>query len=298
MRTESLNVRLDRYRPVLSILYLSAGGVAAVVGVMMFLGMPFSLLTCAVSMGTIFGVYALNRFTDLREDFANDSSRSAFFAQHGRLLRVTQGVLGLVVAVLMVTGRLSAYFMALIAVGVVYSCWLIPWLGRDGKLAFVRLKEVPFMKNIIVSVLWGASVFVVPVLLAGRSVGGEELFAVGLLAGSMMLSTFNNTLFGDILDERGDRMVGTRTLPVLIGTRPCAAALGLLDTLWVLTVTTLALIHPVRPAVLVLVYVLALYPAVYLVPYWNNTLHRARLEFLSEFDLMLFAFGAAIASLV
>ncbi len=297
MHTLWLNARLDRYRPVLSILYLSAGGVMAVVGVMMYLGVEFSALSCVVSLGTIFGVYALNRFTDLREDFANDSARSVFFTQHRGLFRLTVLALAGVVVSLTAAGRLSVYFLGLLAVGVVYSCRLIPWKRPGGHLVFLRFKEVPLVKNVLVSALWGASVFVVPIMLTGRSVAGQELFSVGLLAGAMMLSTFNNTLFGDILDEKGDRLVGTRTLPVLLGTRPCAVVLALVDSLWLLTATMVVLVRPVSAPVLVLVYVLGVYPAVYLVPYWNEKLSRTRLEFLSELDLMVFAVGMGVISL-
>jgi hypothetical protein len=45
---------------------------------------------------------------------------------------------------------------------------------------------------------------------------------------------------------------------------------------------------------LVLLFVLGVYPAVYLIPYWYEKLRRERLEFLSELDLMLFAVGMAV----
>jgi 4-hydroxybenzoate polyprenyltransferase len=298
MHTATIGTRLNRYGPVLSILYLSAGGVSAVLGVMMYLEMPFSWLACGVSMGIIFGVYSLNRFTDLREDFANDSARSVFFASHKGLLRWTFGVMSAVVGVLVITNKLSLYFLALLLVVVVYSCRLVPWVKRDGALVFLRLKEVPLVKNLLVSVLWGASIFVVPVILSGMAVESVAALPVGLLAGAMMLSTFNNTLFGDVLDERGDLLVGTRTLPVILGARPCVAFLALINTFWLAGVAVAAVLMPIAPPVLALVFILGVYPALYLVPYWRETLDRRTLEFLSELDLMLFALGMAVVSLV
>ena len=75
-----------------------------------------------------------------------------------------------------------------------------------------------FVKNLAVSFLWGACVFVVPILYSPIPV--IQSSCMMLLPGiGLFLSTLNNTLFDDILDEDGDRVAGIRTLPTVWGAR-------------------------------------------------------------------------------
>jgi len=282
----------------LLVLYLAFGGVLSVVGAMMYLGLPFSLLTCLVSGGTIFGVYLLNRFTDVREDFANDTVRSVFFVSHRSLLRLAYVAFTGVVVTLVLTGSLNAYFMSLLLLGVVYSCRLVPWYEPGRGLRFVRLKDTPLVKNVLVSALWGVSVFAVPLLLSRAHPASIDLYPVGLLAAAMMLSTFNSTFFGDIMDMDGDRLVGTTTLPTMLGERRSLLLQTGVNVAWLGTIGWLSWLRPGYCAETAFVAVLATYPAAYLVPFSRKWLARRSLEFLAELDLVVFAVGMVVLSVV
>lgn len=294
MHTHSITDRIARLRPLLALAYLTTGGTLAALSAARYMGVPFTPLIPLVCVGTIFGVYALNRFTDMKEDFLNDSYRSIFFVKRKRLLTAVWVTLGAVGVGLALTQHLSFYFMLLLAVGVFYSCKLFPWYTPGRGMMFIRLKEIPFMKNVLVAGAWGASIFFVPLLLApGRDLP-VSLFSVGVLSGAMMLSTLNNTVFCDILDISGDRLAGNKTLPVLIGAGRTQLVLMAVNGAWIVTVAVVAARGLLDLHHLVLLVALATYPLAYLIPFWRRTMRRQVLEFVCETDLVVFAAGMAV----
>lgn len=298
MSIHTVRAGLSRHRPLLLLGFLSIGGTLAASAATMYMHVPFSPFIPLICLGTIFGLYALNRYTDLKEDFANDSYTSVFFAQRRGLLHLVWAVLGVVVVALALTERLGAYVMVLLLVGIFYSCKLVPWYRPGSGFAFIRLKEIPLMKNLLVSGLWGASIFAVPLLLSRHQPTSAELLGAGVLAAAMMLSTLNNTLFCDLLDIEGDRMVGNRTLPVLIGERATLRIAAMYNVAWAATVVLLAAHRALEPGLLALVVVLALYPLAYFIPYRRGWMRRQVLEFVAEGDLLMFAVGMTVVMLL
>jgi len=180
----------------------------------------------------------------------------------------------------------------------VYSCRLVPWYEPGRGLRFVRLKDTPLVKNVLVSALWGVSVFAVPLLLSRAHPASIDLYPVGLLAAAMMLSTFNSTFFGDIMDMDGDRLVGTTTLPTMLGERRSLLLQTGVNVAWLGTIGWLSWLRPGYCAETAFVAVLATYPAAYLVPFSRKWLARRSLEFLAELDLVVFAVGMVVLSVV
>jgi 4-hydroxybenzoate polyprenyltransferase len=281
-------------RPLAGLLYLSLSAAAVVLAAMAYLRLPFSLLTCLLSAAVVFGVYALNRFTDLREDFINDSHRSVFFARNQHLLAVVYVILGAVTVALTVFGWLNAYFVGLLSVGVLYSCRLVPWYSPKSGWTMTRLKELPLVKNVLVAALWGASVFAVPLLTCAPGVVLPDLTIPAVLAAALTLSTLNNTVFCDLLDIEGDRVAGNRTLPVVAGRTATLRMLWWVNFAWVTTAGALAL-RGILPAThVVFLSILAVYPLSYILPYLRSRLRRQALESLCEADLLLFAVGLGV----
>ncbi|MBD3241762.1 MAG: hypothetical protein GF331_14325 [Chitinivibrionales bacterium] len=296
MSIHTVRTGLSRLRPLLLLAFLSIGGTLAASAATMYLHVPFSPFMPLVCLGTIFGVYALNRYTDLKEDFANDSYTSVFFAQRRGLLHLVWGVLGAVVVFLALTERLGVYVMVLLLVGVFYSCKVVPWYRPTTGFGFIRLKEIPLMKNVLVAGFWGASIFAVPLVLSQHQPASAELIGAGVLATAMMLSTLNNTLFCDLLDVEGDRMVGNRTLPVLIGRTATLRIAAGYNLAWAATVILLAAYHVLDTAHIALLVVLAVYPLAYFIPYRRGWMRRQVLEFVCEGDLLMFAVGTAVVA--
>jgi 4-hydroxybenzoate polyprenyltransferase len=203
------------------------------------------------------------------------------------------------VATLVLTANLNSYFLVLFGVGVIYSCRAIPWYdSTTGQMRFVRLKEIPFMKNISVAVLWGVSPFAVPILLAHANLQQPELMCVGILSATLVLSSLNSTVFCDVLDMEGDRFAGTRTLPIIIGAKPTIAALAALNAIWAAAIVLFGRHVVLDMPHTVLVLALAAFPTLYLLPFWNGWLKRSELKTLCELDLLVFTGGIVALSLL
>ncbi|MBD3392771.1 MAG: hypothetical protein GF418_11775, partial [Chitinivibrionales bacterium] len=67
-----LRAYLNDVLPLIVILYLGVLGMYCVHAVQLYIGAPPRILAGVIFMGIVFGIYVLNRFTDITEDFAND----------------------------------------------------------------------------------------------------------------------------------------------------------------------------------------------------------------------------------
>lgn len=286
---------LSTLRPLILIIYLALLGVLCVYAASVYLGSAPSLALGTVSVGIICFIYIINRFSDTREDRINDADTYAFFQAHRYLGRIAFVSAALLIVSLIALRRLHPYIVCLIVLGVLYSSHLIPWYRRGEGLSFHRLKEVPLLKNLLVSLLWGISVFAVPLLFTGCEPADRA--AVAVLTAGLVLSTFNNTVFGDIRDIAGDRSANNWTLPVLIGVRQSYLGLGALNALWLTTLAILATHHVVDGRHILFLLILALYPLVYILPHESRALPHDIVEVLSESDLLVYGVGLFMLSL-
>ena len=285
----ALKNKVAEMKPAFPLVYLSSAGLLCVCAVQRYLGLSFDVANSLSFMGIIFGVYTLNRFTDATEDFANDLGRFLFF-QRKRVFFYL-GILALVgsVGALVAERKLNWMHLLLLTMGSGYSYRLIPWYSRAQGFHLIRIKEMIFVKNLCVSFLWGASVFAVPILGAGPEIAGA--FPVWMLAAGLFVSTLNNTLFDDILDEPGDRAAGIKTLPTAWGARSSQFFLMALDAAWIALIAALTArgrLNGVHGAFLEF---LGFYPFLYMGLNLSGGARKGMAGWLAEADLLVFAVG-------
>jgi 4-hydroxybenzoate polyprenyltransferase len=281
-------------KPAFILFYLSMMGFLSIFSAQKYLGLSIEPLNGLTYMGIIFGVYTLNRFTDTAEDFTNDIGRLLFFQRKKAFLYLAVAALSTSIGALLLAEKLNWMHLLLLAMGFAYSYRMIPWYSRAGGLRLVRIKEMTFVKNLAVSFLWSASVFVVPILYSGAK--GFDVIMVWLLACGLFISTLNNTLFDDIMDEPGDRVAGIKTLPAAWGARNSAAMLMTVDVAWLIGVAFLRLGHRIDSAHAAFLAFLGLYPFLYMGLWMRKAAPKGLIDFLSETDLLLFAIGMLLLS--
>lgn len=284
-----LKAKLVEMKPALPLFYLSIMGCFCVLAVQIYLGLGIDPMICLVSMAIIFGIYTYNRFTDLEEDFTNDIARVLFFQKKRAYLAIAVTALIGSVAFLFAAGKISWMHHMLLVVGVCYSYRLIPWWTPALGFRLLRIKEMTFVKNLAVSFLWGSCVFAVPILWADVPVA--QTGTIAFLGIGLFLSTFNNTLFDDILDEAGDRVAGIRTLPTSWGARRSYALLLGLDAVWLFAVAALAVAGVLDPGHAAFLALLAVYPIVYMGLHASDKAPRLVVDLLAESDLLVFGAG-------
>ena len=243
-----------------------------------YLGLRVTWDLLPVCFGFIGGIYFINRYSDCREDFINGEDVSRV-----RLYLFTGGVLlAGTLLYLVFFDKMTMYMGILFLGGVGYSFPIFPFY--TGRLCFVRIKDVPLMKNVFTSFLWSFSIFTVPLALAGA--GGCALWSsrTVVLMIIIFLSSLINSIFNDLLDVLGDRGSGVRTLATIDTSLALAAIYGCLTGL-----VFIAYFTGLGAAGIFIVSLLVLLFIILIVLYHYRSCQVSRLALLSEMDLLLIA---------
>jgi 4-hydroxybenzoate polyprenyltransferase len=277
--------------PVYLVGHLAFGGVLWVAAASWYLGCRPDAVVSLVFAGLVFGIYMVNRFTDRREDMANNGGR-LWLIEHGRLF-FHLGALALAgsALVLMAVQALTAYHLALILLGLAYSYRFIPWVSREG-VRFVRLKEIPLMKNVVVAILWGSATFVIPVLFHGIEVTVTAGLVLLVAAGTV--TVFTNTVFCDVRDVTGDRLAANRTLPCTIGVGPTYKVLAAINAALLAVAAAVYAAGLVEGGHLLYTGMAVAYPVGYILAHERRWFSGPGVELMAESTPMVCALGLVI----
>jgi 4-hydroxybenzoate polyprenyltransferase len=157
-----------------------------------------------------FSVYNLNRKTDEAEDALNHEHRFRITKKFERPLFVAALAAYLIALIISAFYGAPAFSVAILPLisGIFYSVPILPRWSR-----YRRLKEIPVMKNVVVSISWALSASLLPVFMTA-SVPGTATLIVFLFTFAW---TFIASTLPDIRDRAGDSATGVATIPVLIG---------------------------------------------------------------------------------
>lgn len=292
---ETLKSKARELKPVLILIYLSFMGCLSVFAVQLYLGLGFQPLICLCSMGIIFGIYTSNRFTDTAEDFTNDIQKALFFRNKGVWYAMAIGSLAVSMGILLVREKLHWLHFVLLGMGFCYSYRIIPWYAPGRGWMMFRIKEMTFVKNLAVSFLWGGSVFAVPILYSAADI--DRPFILIHLGLGLFLSTLNNTLFDDILDEEGDRVAGIKTLPTTWGARNSLRLLWSLDIAWLAWIGACLALGGLDLPHASFLFFLGAFPIGYMALSGLGKAPKAWIDFLMESDLLCFSLGLMLLGL-
>jgi 4-hydroxybenzoate polyprenyltransferase len=157
-----------------------------------------------------FSVYNLNRKTDEKEDAINHQERYKFTKKYENHLYIA-AIIGCGLALLLgALYGLATFLIVLfpLVLGILYS---IPCLPPSTGCR--RLKEIPVVKNIIVGLAWGIPLTFIPLFVL--NVPATLATAISLIFISSFI--FIGSVLPDVRDMEGDKIVGIRTIPVVLG---------------------------------------------------------------------------------
>lgn len=192
-----------------SSLLISCTGFFQTMGGYILLGAPPNLLICFSVFLLTFGIYSINKLTDIREDAINRPDRINFL--RGREIYI------LAISVLaLILSAILAYINEPLAVLIL----LVPFIancvyGSQIHPALPRLKDIPFVKNIIVGLSWA----IVCTLMPAVTLDVVQLLPMASIVYLMVIKDFINSTLCDLKDVNGDRESGVRTIPVVLGPR-------------------------------------------------------------------------------
>jgi 4-hydroxybenzoate polyprenyltransferase len=158
----------------------------------------------------VFSVYNLNRKTDEAEDALNHEDRFRITKKYERQFFIA--ALGAYLTALSIAAFHGIIAFCVVSIpfisGIFYSVPVLPkWCG------YRRLKEIPVMKNIVVSMSWALSFSLVPVYLSASTPDIASMIVFLFI----FCWTFVASVLPDIRDRSGDSATGVATIPVLLG---------------------------------------------------------------------------------
>jgi 4-hydroxybenzoate polyprenyltransferase len=215
MESESIKSTIRMLGP---IAWLAFAAGLQMLGALMFFRAPIDLLLILTGSFITFGIYLLNRFTDI-EDSYNYPDQKLYFQKKSSLKMIPILLIGSSVIVLALTNRFVSWHMILIIGGVVYSVSIIP-IVKNKSIGFIRLKDITFVKNLAVSIFWGITSFAIASCQKGAIMPNKSDLAVVIAA--FCLTSLINTTSCDVRDIKGDRHAGTSTLATCFGKKNTA----------------------------------------------------------------------------
>ncbi len=204
--------RLQRMLTITNI-YVSIGAGFICYAFNQLLRVPDSAPFVVIAFLYVQSMHIFNNLTGIRADLYNDPERAAFYNRHKVLLStmaLATGGLGLMTALAVGTGPFLILF-AMSLMGLSYNLHLIPDFVAGGR--YRGLKDIPGAKTVLIAAAWAVVTAVFPALAAT----GTFSLPVAAVALAAALMVFSRTVFFDVLDMQGDRIVGRGTIPIILG---------------------------------------------------------------------------------
>lgn len=182
-------------------------------GALLFFKAPVDWILISTYFFIAFGVYLLNRFTD-KEDSYNYPEQKMFFQQKPLLIGIPIALMAFSFFLLAISSRLVIWHLVLIVFGILYSVSVIPFI-QNKSLCFIRLKDILFVKNLAVSLLWGITPFALAASQKLSILPARSDLCIAMIA--FCLTSLINTTSCDVRDIEGDRRAGIITLATRFG---------------------------------------------------------------------------------
>jgi len=241
--------------------------------------LPFFFL----SFFYVLSMHTLNHLTGQRAERYNDPERFMFYRDHRRFLlalAIASALSGATVAAVIGPLALAAY-TGMSLLGLSYHLKIVPERLSGGRAR--RVSDIPATKIFLVTFVWPILAVLVPPLTLGHDLGRLHLILF-VWAGGL---AFARTALKDILDMQGDRIIGRKTIALILGEQQLLRLLnGLLCGL-ILMLAVSAALHWITPVTLVITLLPVLYFLMlqgYRGPF---TLPGVRLELLAESHFIL-----------
>lgn len=216
----------------------------------LLLGITPSLPVCFAVFLMTFSVYSLDKITDSNEDAINMPERGSFLSGRRKFVlyySVAAYSLSMLLIFLDEPLALPIIFIPL-AANAVYGSKLIS--------AMPRLKDVPIVKNLVVAISWALVTTLLPAMQMTPKTGSM----ISSVLYFMLVKVFINAVLFDVRDVEGDREMGIRTMPILLGfRRTTVILLGLNSTLLLCLVHLEGMLKPLALIMVLYGYINILY---------------------------------------
>jgi 4-hydroxybenzoate polyprenyltransferase len=275
--------------PVLSMAFVPCAAIILSASAALYMGTPLDPIVLITTWAIVFGIYGLNRFTDV-EDMVNNPENRLFFKNHPSILFAVISTLVISVIVLLCTHRFTIIHFLMLLAGTTYSIRILPVFGKNGRIIFKRLKEIPFVKSITVALIWGNAFFTINLVLYPQIQCSN--FEIILFIISFTLAVFVNTNFLDITDITGDLVTGIPTIPAQYGIKNTLIyTMGLPSFVWLIAIFYLFKTRPISDSFMIFLLINALFPLFYIGGYFSKLLPKRMIKIAADSCVFVFSIG-------
>lgn len=211
-----------------SSIYLALGSVALTYFAAVALNVSPDIGAYLISFLMVFAMYNMNRQTDLSEDEISHPERHLFTVQYKKhigLIAYASAILAFIIG--LIRGiEITIVILIPVILALLYSH---PWIP-SGIVKSKRLKGIPLIKNVVISISWTLITAFVAVFYFNPNI------SLPLLCVSAIIFTrlFINTIVFDVRDMEGDKSHNILTLPLLIGVHKTKQISLIINTLLII----------------------------------------------------------------
>ncbi len=182
-------------------------------------GFPFSMKMALTAGLYLFALHTLNRCITFEADRYNEPNRSRFYESRKTAMLGLGAAAALASLALgaSVSWAIGGVMLVGLALAVLFS------FSLDPRAHAQRTASFPASKILLLTIGWTCALALLPAM------ANPELTSAGGLAASALLVfglTFLRTGLMELRDIQGDRIVGKRTLPIVLGKEQTEALLG------------------------------------------------------------------------
>ncbi|NQU14216.1 MAG: 4-hydroxy-3-methylbut-2-enyl diphosphate reductase [Desulfobacteraceae bacterium] len=198
----------------LSNLLIASGAFSFAYAIPLLSGRDPNITFPLVAFFYIYAMHVFNRFLDKGASAYNDPDRAAFLRNH-RLHLILSGLAAMAIAlILSIRSGIPIFFVliGLSILGIIYSIPLIPERFRH-RHRYTRIKDIPGSRSLAEALAWMAVITLLPLLKTHPILWSASI--IGFLI-VFSMSYIRATLY-NIFQVQGDMIVGTETLPIILG---------------------------------------------------------------------------------
>lgn len=162
----------------------------------------------------IYAMHVLNRLLDKGAGAYNDPERAAFIRKYRSLL-ITTGIASTAAAMCLSLSVGLTTFLALAMLslmGIIYSIPIIPERIRQ-RWRYSKIKDIPGSRSLSEALAWVAVISILPLLNTDHIIRPAAIVSATVV---FLMSYVRSVLF-DFFQVQGDLIVGTETLPIVLG---------------------------------------------------------------------------------
>lgn len=190
-----------------SSLLIACTGFSQTYGGYVLLGAEPNIYICFSVFLMTLSIYSINKLTDIKEDSINRPDRIEFLKGREKQIFIVSAIALLLSVILAYSIEIYTLLPLMIPfiANCIYSLQISPKLPR--------LKDIPFVKNIVVGLSWALVCTLMPAI----TLDHFSASMVIIVAYFMLIKDFINSTLCDLKDLKGDMQSGVRTIPVVLG---------------------------------------------------------------------------------